>query len=193
MTFPFSYEIIRSDRHTLGIEIKNGAVLVRVPRRMTQKQIEKVLLQKLTWIEKHLCQSVLQNREKPDVPPLTADELRALGKQAAEVIPPLVARYAKELGVTYGRVTIRAQRTRWGSCSSKGNLNFNCLLMLAPPEVLESVVVHELCHRIEMNHGPRFYAAVYRVFPDYDRCHSWLKEHGTALQVRMDDLRGESN
>ena len=95
--------------------------------------------------------------------------------------------------MTYGRITIRAQHTRWGSCSSKGNLNFNCLLMLAPPEVLESVVVHELCHRIEMNHGPRLYAAVYRVFPEYDKCNRWLKAHGAALQARMNELRGEGS
>ena len=82
-------------------------------------------------------------------------------------------------------LTIRNQRTRWGSCSGKKNLNFNCLLMLAPPEVLDSVVVHELCHILEMNHSKRFYAHVLRVYPDYYRDHKWLKEHGTELMRRM--------
>ncbi|MBQ5969869.1 MAG: M48 family metallopeptidase [Clostridia bacterium] len=191
MTFPFSYQVIRSDRRTLGIEIKAGAVLVRAPRFATQKQIDDVLKQKQPWIETHLRMSREQVKTPVDVPQLSADELRVLGTQAVATIPPLVAQYAKKLGVTYGRITIRAQRTRWGSCSSKGNLNFNCLLMLAPPEVLESVVVHELCHRIEMNHGPRFYAAVYRVFPEYDKYNRWLKAHGAALQARMNELRGE--
>ena len=77
----------------------------------------------------------------------------ALADQAVKTIPEKVRYYAPLVGVTYGRITIRNQRTRWGSCSSKGNLNFNCLLMLAPPEVLDSVVVHELCHRKEMNHS----------------------------------------
>ena len=82
-------------------------------------------------------------------------------------------------------MTIRNQKTRWGSCSSNGRLNFNCLLMLAPREVLDSVVVHELCHLKEMNHSDRFYAEVYRVFPEYDRCSRWLKTDGTVLLARM--------
>ena len=85
------------------------------------------------------------------------------------------------VGVTYGRITIRNQRTRWGSCSAKGNLNFNCLLMKAPPEVLDYVVVHELCHRLEMNHSPRFWAQVERVLPDYKVSRKWLREHGNEL------------
>ena len=96
-----------------------------------------------------------------------------------------MAYYAPQIGVDYGRITIRCQRTRWGSCSAKGNLNFNCLLMLAPPEVLDSVVVHELCHRREMNHSPRFYALVLRVFPDYHRWDRWLKDNGPALMARI--------
>ena len=77
--------------------------------------------------------------------------------------------------------------TRWGSCSSKGNLNFNCLLLLAPPEVLDSVVVHELCHRKEMNHSPAFWREVYRVFPKYDEADRWLKENGPVLTARLPD------
>ena len=87
--------------------------------------------------------------------------------------------------MTYGRITIRNQRTRWGSCSVKGNLNFNCLLMLTPPQVLDSVVVHELCHRKEMNHSPAFYEHVLRVFPEYRKWDKWLKENGAAIMARM--------
>lgn len=116
---------------------------------------------------------------------LTRQEIEALAREAARVIPERVAYYAPKVGVTYGRITIRNQRSRWGSCSAKGNLNFNCLLMLAPPEVLDSVVVHELCHRLEMNHSKKFYAHVLRVYPDYYRDHKWLKEHGIELMRRM--------
>ena len=92
--------------------------------------------------------------------------------------------YAPKVGVVYGSITIRCQKSRWGSCSSKGNLSFNCLLMLAPPEIIDSVVVHELCHRKEMNHSAAFYAHVLRVFPEYWTWRRWLKENGPALLLR---------
>ena len=90
------------------------------------------------------------------------------------------------IGVTYKRITIRKQKSRWGSCSAKGNLNFNCLLMLTPPEVIDSVVVHELCHRKEMNHSQRFYEEVLRVFPEYKQWDRWLKKNGTAILLRAE-------
>ena len=108
-----------------------------------------------------------------------------MARRAAEVIPQRVAYFAQKIGVTYGRITIRNQKTRWGSCTAEGNLNFNCLLMEAPPEVLDSVVVHELCHRKEMNHSERFYAEVLRVFPDYWAQDKWLKENGHMLMAML--------
>ena len=113
------------------------------------------------------------------------EEVRALAEQALQTIPPRVAHYARLLGVTCGRITIRNQRTRWGSCSSKGNLNFNCLLMLTPPEVVDSVIVHELCHLKEMNHSDRFYREVLRIYPDYWRWDKWLKENGDLIMMRL--------
>ena len=80
--------------------------------------------------------------------------------------------------MTYGRITIREQKTRWGSCSSKGNLNFNWKLIRMPQEILDYVVVHELAHRMEMNHSPRFYRIVASVLPDYKIRERWLKAHG---------------
>ena len=97
------------------------------------------------------------------------------------MIPQRVAYYAGIVGVTYGRITIRSQKTRWGSCSSGGNLNFNCRLMKAPTSVLDYVIVHELCHRLEMNHSSRFWALVEQVMPDYRVHRKWLREHGSSL------------
>lgn len=85
------------------------------------------------------------------------------------------------MGVTYGRITIREQKTRWGSCSSKGNLNFNWRLIFAPEYVLDYVVVHELAHRKEMNHSKAFYAVIESVLPDYQTAKKWLKDHGHEL------------
>ena len=100
------------------------------------------------------------------------------------MIPERVRYFAPKVGVDYGMITIRNQKTRWGSCSARGNLNFNCLLMLAPSEVIDYVVVHELCHRKELNHSPRFWAEVARVLPDYKRQERWLKENGKRLMAR---------
>lgn len=112
-------------------------------------------------------------------------QLRELAQQAVAVIPGRVEFFAKQIGVDYGRITIRNQKTRWGSCSSKGNLNFNCLLMLAPQEVLDYVVVHELCHRKEMNHSKAFWQEVEKILPDYKKSVQWLKKEGIRLIQRM--------
>ena len=179
------YEIIRSKRKTMAAEIKQGKLLIRAPMGATDSEIEALVQKNRRWIETHLEKTRAQKAAADALPKLTADDLRALAEQARRVIPERVAYYAPLVGVTYGRITIRNQRTKWGSCSSRGNLNFNCLLMLAPPEVLDSVVVHELCHRKEMNHSDRFYAEVERVFPDYAKWNRWLRENGSVLMLRL--------
>lgn len=175
------YELIRSKRKTLAIQIRQGRLIVRAPMRATKQQIDSFVLQHRQWIEAHLAKAQERQKEADSIPHLTSKDMKALAEKARQVIPKRVAYYAPKVGVTYGRITIRNQRTRWGSCSAKGNLNFNCLLMLAPAEVIDSVVVHELCHRKEMNHSDRFYAEVYRVFPEYRKWHQWLKENGSIL------------
>ena len=182
----FQYSLVRSGRKTIGIQIsEDGGIMVRAPYRTSVEEIEKVLREKGNWIETHRRKVLARRELLRDVPPLTEEEIRELAQEALRVIPERVRFYAPLIGVTYGRITIRNQKTRWGSCSARGNLNFNCLLMLTPPEVIDSVVVHELCHRKEMNHSKRFYDEIYRVFPDYDRWNGWLKEHGAEIMARM--------
>lgn len=178
------FTVRRSNRRTLAAQIRQGALIVRAPLGATDEDIRAFLQKNSKWIESHLAKARQQTAASRR---LTGEEMRSLAEKAAKVIPPRVAYYAPRIGVTYGRITIRSQRSRWGSCSSKGNLNFNCLLMLAPPEVIDSVVVHELCHRKEMNHSEKFYAEVLRVFPDYRAQNKWLKENGDMLMA----MRGE--
>ena len=175
-----NYKIIRSRRKTISMEVNRDGLLIRAPMRMAYAQIEDFVFQHRKWAEKRLSEL-----EKTDMPELTDEEIRGLTKKAQELIPERVRYYAPKVGVTYNRITIRHQKTRWGSCSSQGNLNFNCLLMLTPPEVIDSVVVHELCHRKEMNHSDRFYAEVLRVFPNYPKCRKWLKDNGSLLMMRL--------
>lgn len=176
-----NYKIIRSDRKTVAIQIKDGEIVVRAPRKMRDAEIEKFVSNNSAWIQKQLKKAA----NTPKLPTLSPAELDALTDKAVKVIPPRVKYYAARLGVTYDRITIRHQRSRWGSCSSKGNLNFNCLLLLTPVEVLDSVIVHELCHRKQMNHSDAFYAEVLRVFPEYHKWTVWLKQNGTALINRL--------
>ena len=185
--------LIRSSRRSLAAEIiPDGTVIIRAPQRMPEHEIRRFVQEKAADIERHVQRRKVQNQQLAALPPFTAADIRNMAKRAAALIPQRTAYFAQKIGVTYGRITIRNQKTRWGSCTADGNLNFNCLLMAAPPEVLDSVVVHELCHRLHPNHSKAFYAEVYRVFPDYDRCNKWLKENGCMLIRRMEaGLRAE--
>ena len=175
------FELIRSKRKTLALQVCGQRVIVRAPIRTPLRTIEKFVTEHEAWIEKKLAKNA---EASAGIVPLTEAELNALRKKANEYIPERVAYYAPKVGVSYERIAIRCQRSKWGSCSSKGNLNFNCLLMLTPPEVIDSVVVHELCHRKEMNHSPKFYALVKSVYPNYDACHKWLKANGGTIMER---------
>lgn len=179
-----AYELIRSRRRTLGLEVKgDGRVIVRAPMLLPEREIRRFVDSHRDWIEKQKNKLALRRENAPEK--LSEEEIRLLCREARRRVQASLERYAPLVGVSYGRVAIRRQKTKWGSCSSKGNLNFNCLLALAPPEVLDYVVVHELCHRLEMNHSPRFWAQVRRVLPDYEKPRRWLKENGNRLMERL--------
>lgn len=184
------FEVIRSNRKSMTIEIKVNKLIIRAPIQATNEDINSFMLNNKAWIEKHLAKMQAQQQDAASIKKLTMDEIRQLADRALEIIPARVQHYAPLIGVSYGRITIRNQRLKWGSCSSKGNLNFNCMLMLAPPEVIDSVVVHELCHRKEMNHSERFYAEVLKVFPEYWQWDKWLKENGKILMALMPEENG---
>ena len=179
------FEVIRSNRKSMAVEIKLNRLIIRAPMQASNEEINSFMLKNKEWIEQHLAKAAAQQQAVASVKKLTIDEIRQLADKALEAIPERVKHYAPLVGVNYGRITIRNQRSKWGSCSSKGNLNFNCLLMLTPPEVIDSVVVHELCHRKEMNHSDKFYSEVLRVFPDYWKWDRWLKDNGNILMAMM--------
>ncbi len=148
--------------------------------------INRFVGEKADWIDKSL-RKMKQRQEQTleeGKEPLTPQEIRLLVTRAKRIIPQRVRYYAEMMGVTFGRITIRMQKSRWGSCSGKGNLNFNCLLMRAPDEIVDYVVVHELCHLKEMNHSKRFWAEVEKILPDYTERRKWLKDHGDELMYR---------
>lgn len=185
--------VVRSKRKSYGIVVdEEGRVTVRIPLRGSMTVARELVREKRDWIfEKAKLQrcrkQVRDAQEKQNQSKYTPQQREGLEKRyrqaAKEYFPRRVAYYAQQIGVTYGTIRIAGQKTRWGSCSSKGTLSFNWKLMLAPPKVLDYVVVHELCHRKEMNHSPRFWKLVEEIMPDYKEYKQWLKENGNTLQL----------
>ena len=169
-----SYQWIRSHRKTIAIRIdRNGQVILRTPYGITKRQAEKFLDEKKEWILKNIRR--VENRKTDEI--LISEEQRREGiERAKRIFPERTAYFASRMDVDYGRITIREQKTRWGSCSSKGNLNFNWKLVLLAPELLDYVVVHELAHRREMNHSKNFWKIVEAELPDYRERRRRLKE-----------------
>ncbi len=173
------YRIIKTRRKTIGLEISPDLqITVRAPYHLSDVRIREFVESKQTWILKHLA--IMQDRQAHDPIPagiISDKELRHMTEEARIIIPERVKYFAKIIGVTYGQITIRHQKTRWGSCSSSGNLNFNCMLMATSPELIDYVVVHELCHRKQMNHSPLFWKEVEEILPDYRNLRSRLREY----------------
>ena len=175
--------LVRSSRKTLAVQIRaDGTVIARAPLRMPKDHILCFLSEKASWIR--MQQGKMQEREKMRQQArihLDAAQEKELRERAKSVLAQRTAYFARQIGVTYGRITVRDQKTRWGSCSQTGNLNFNFRLILAPLEVLDYVVVHELCHRRQMNHSAQFWQEVAQVLPDYRTRKAWLTENGWRL------------
>lgn len=171
-------KVIRSGRKSIGLEVTaDGSVSARIPGRLSDRELRKFLEEHKEWVFKKLkfLKDRQKTRENSQVMP--AEELKA------EDIEEIKARFSERvqyystlMGVTYGRITIRNQKTRWGSCSAKGNLNFNYQLYYLPKELLDYVVVHELAHRRHMDHSAAFWEEIGRYCPDYKECRKMLKE-----------------
>lgn len=176
--------LVRSSRKTLAVQVRaDGTVIARAPLRMSKERILGFLSEKASWI--CMQQGKMQERERMRQQAcihLDAKQEKELRERAKSVLTQRVGYFARQIGVTYGKITVRDQKTRWGSCSQAGNLNFNFRLILAPPEVLDYVVVHELCHRRQMNHSAQFWQEVAQVLPDYRARKAWLTENGWRLK-----------
>ncbi len=183
--YDLPYTVIRSRRKTCGISITpDGTLTLRVPLRISEQEIRHILLEKQHWIITHYLEVMEKAKSRPssDLSDIQRTALEKRYIEAARDYFPKRAAYFQALtGGEYYRITIRDQKTRWGSCSAKGTLSFNWRLMLAPPAVLDYVVVHELCHLTHMDHSAAFWQAVEAVCPDYRTHRKWLKDHGHEL------------
>ena len=177
-----TYEIIKSSRKTIAVEVRqDGSVLVRAPRNCPQSRIDTFLKEKQAWVLAKVEEQKEKEADSMKIQPLSEAEQRLYRDKAREIFEQKVSYYAQMMGVSYGRIAIRDQKTRGGSCSGEGNLNFNWRLIFAPAGVLDYVVVHELAHRKEMNHSPRFWRVVEDTMPEYRKYQKWLKENGRGL------------
>jgi len=159
------YILIRTNRKTVAIYIRPGGLVeVRAPQRCPKRDIERFLASKAKWIEEKRALMLTRERHRPEPDAALEASLRA---RAKIVLPQRVAYFADLMGVAPAQIKITGARTRWGSCSAKGNLNFSWRLMLAGGPEIDYVVVHELAHLREMNHSPRFWAVVEAALPDY--------------------------
>ncbi len=177
--------IVRGRRRSFALELKEEGFLLKVPFLAGRRQILAFLKKNEAWMDRQLADRTRMRQRLAEEGKLSEAEKEEIRRKAKKLIPERVAYYAPLVGVDYGKITVRFQKTRWGSCSAAGNLNFNALLAEAPLPVLDSVVVHELCHRKVMDHSARFYAEVLRVFPEYKKWHRWLKEEGEYRLMRL--------
>lgn len=175
--------LVRSSRRSLAIEVRRRShpepeVIIRAPQWMKLSDIVQFINAKEQWItekcrEEMVDKSCRNSVDKPDY--MTDEWLRTEG---AAIFRRKIEVWADKVQVNYGHVSIKDQKTRWGSCSGKGNLNFNWRLLMMPEPIMDYVIVHELAHRREMNHSPRFWKIVGEYIPDYQERRQWLKENG---------------
>ena len=165
------YELRRSQRRTLSIEVNREAkVVVHAPNRMPLPQIESFISSHLAWIEEK------QTKAKAKIIPEPSNaEIVELKKKARTELTELTEQYCAKIGVSYTKIGITSAKTRFGSCSKKGSINYSWRLMLYPKEAWEYVVVHELCHLKHFDHSAAFWQTVEKYLPDYKERQKLLK------------------
>lgn len=205
----FEYNLIRTKRKTLSLEVKNSVLIARSPMRMSVNDIEKFIQQKTKWINRHLFKSQLQKKLYKDGElflyfgteyPLktTNAELQFIGesfvgfanydnflqlyKSSFKKYATIRAEFlAEKYNFNYQKLSFKKQKTRWGSCSSNNNISLNYLLIMAPIKIIDAVIIHELCHTIYKNHSIVFWNLVFKIMPDYKTQHLWLKQNSQKL------------
>ena len=171
--------VIRSARKSLGLEVRDAnTVLVRIPTRVSDRELKAFVENHRSWIleKTEVMAEREENRKSTPAPP--PELLSKTDRMKIQLkIGKRVRHYCETMGVTVGYVTVKNQKTRWGSCSAKGNVNFNYQLAFLPDELLDYVVIHELAHRRHMNHSRAFWAEVEKYCPDYLERREQLKEY----------------
>ena len=159
------FEVIYSARRTVSISVKrDGRVIVRSPYGVSRKRLFEIVAERADWIEKHKLRFAT---EAAGVEVLTDAQIKELKAKARVVLTEKTRQFSEIMGLKYNRITITGAKTRYGSCSSHGNISYSYLLMQKDERAIDYVVVHELSHLVHMNHSKEFYALIEKYLPDY--------------------------
>ena len=167
------FEIIRSNRRTMALQVRGDRVIVRVPRRTPESRIREFVASNEEWIKSALAKEQQRCAVHPEP---TEAQREAYIQRAKAILPERVAYYSGIMGLYPTQIRISNAETRFGSCSSTGRISFSWRLMQYPPEAIDYVVVHELAHLRHMNHGKEFYALVASVLPDHKERRALLRK-----------------
>ena len=174
--------IVKQHRKSISIKIRNSSLIeVHAPFGVGDKDIDAFVEKHGDWINAKLAEMQEAESALNSIDVASKAEFDEKIELAKKIIPEKCAYYADMIGVDYGRITLKAQKTLFGSCSAAGNLNFNIALMFAPEKVLDYVIIHELCHLKEMNHSMDFWHEVEKVMKDYKVERQWLKDNGAII------------
>lgn len=157
-----------------------GEVVVTVPKNTNEYLVQKFLSDKADWIEKKV--RIMEKYQKVRKTSLSKKEIAQLKQKAHIISEERLAYFNKHYRYTWNTVTIRAQKSRWGSCSQKGNLNFNYKIALLPENLTDYIIVHELCHLKEFNHSEKFWDLVRETIPDYKERRKQLRNRHVSFQ-----------
>ena len=158
------YTVKYSKRKTVSIQVKDGAVIVHSPVGVSEDRLSAMVNSHREWVEKQLARQEQKKEKYPEPTPMEERKLRA---EARVVLKAKLDYFSKIMGLKYGRLTISGAKTRFGSCSGKGNISFSYRLMMYPEAAIDYVVVHELAHLVHLNHSKSFHTLVAKYLPDW--------------------------
>jgi predicted metal-dependent hydrolase len=174
-------QIVYSKRRSIVLQVKNGQVFLKAPLRTPLKFLEGLVIKKQKWIEIKIKTSIQAFESKQSKKAISKEEHEFYKKELGLYLEEKVQYFAGQIGVTFGKINIRKTISRWGSCTTSGNLSFSIFLWNTPNYVIDYVIVHELCHRKFMNHSRQFWDLVSANYPEYKLAEKWLKINGNKV------------
>ncbi|MES2470822.1 MAG: M48 family metallopeptidase [Patescibacteria group bacterium] len=179
MDITYSVRISKKARRIRLTVYHDGSCVVTLPSPSMASAADTFVKQKSSWIQSKILR--FQKLGPRNVIVTKRGDYQKYKGPALEFVRNKLEKFNSMYGFTYNKISIKSQRTRWGSCSRKGNLNFNYKIMLLPEKLAEYIVIHELCHLGEHNHGKKFWELVARAMPDYKEARRELSKTGSGI------------